>query len=299
VNDLTDLPNVFRSLIDDIHKTSIWGYVWECLITYQGNCQDGTFRNVELKIRDLCGGDDSESLSYRAPMDSSSQTFAQFRMKGPYVAGEDIFVPVVLTYPDSVYFYSGEVSFQYNNELLDFVDIETRGTPFISQQLGVTHDSDRVTVRYTFPAIGRTDEVIFVLVFRRKVTVEYPVTLHLQIVDWYADRSYCISGKIIPEEITIDPLNIGTFAPYLARTFDITPNPNNGAFDVALEFEKPTAFTMRIVNVAGRSVYTESVADRKTTYHRSISLGDAPPGVYFFLVESRNRYDYRKVVVNQ
>jgi von Willebrand factor type A domain-containing protein/PKD domain-containing protein/type IX secretion system substrate protein len=96
---------------------------------------------------------------------------------------------------------------------------------------------------------------------------------------------------------TQSAVGIDRFAPTLARQFDISPNPNNGLFDVVVEFETATAFSIKIVDLSGKTIYRKIEAASHTTYRRSISLQDAAPGVYFFLLESRGVYDYRKIVV--
>jgi len=89
----------------------------------------------------------------------------------------------------------------------------------------------------------------------------------------------------------------GQFAPGLVKSFTITPNPSNGVFTVALEFESPTAFDIRIVDITGREVYSKRITNSVVSYRDQVSLRGIPPGVYFFLVESGGRFDRMKFVV--
>ncbi|MCZ7554988.1 MAG: VWA domain-containing protein [Bacteroidia bacterium] len=44
----------------------------DCIITYNAPCADGALHMVDLTVRDICDGTDTGTLSYRAPLDSSS-----------------------------------------------------------------------------------------------------------------------------------------------------------------------------------------------------------------------------------
>jgi hypothetical protein len=44
----------------------------ECIITYERDCADGSLRTVELQLRNYCGGTDTKTKTYRAPLDSTT-----------------------------------------------------------------------------------------------------------------------------------------------------------------------------------------------------------------------------------
>jgi hypothetical protein len=58
------------SLLTSINFGEDWGDV----ISYLGSCPDGAVRTVEITLRDYCGGADTRSKSYKAPLDSSART---------------------------------------------------------------------------------------------------------------------------------------------------------------------------------------------------------------------------------
>ncbi|PLX28653.1 MAG: hypothetical protein C0600_09450 [Ignavibacteria bacterium] len=53
-------------------STIIFQGFQECVITYQRDCADGSMRTVEMELQNLCGGKDSRSKTYRAPLDSTT-----------------------------------------------------------------------------------------------------------------------------------------------------------------------------------------------------------------------------------
>jgi hypothetical protein len=51
--------------------TGAFGQFYECIITYERDCADGSERTVELQLGNFCGGNDSKTKTYRAPLDSA------------------------------------------------------------------------------------------------------------------------------------------------------------------------------------------------------------------------------------
>jgi Secretion system C-terminal sorting domain/von Willebrand factor type A domain len=87
--------------------------------------------------------------------------------------------------------------------------------------------------------------------------------------------------------------------PTLARKFDIAPNPNSGEFHVDLEFNQPTTFSIRIVDISGKNVYEEAVESQTISFRKQLSVQALSPGVYFMVVQSGERFDRKKFVVQK
>jgi len=92
-------------------------------------------------------------------------------------------------------------------------------------------------------------------------------------------------------------LGIEDPAPALARVFDISPNPTSGAININLEFDTPTSFDIRIVDVTGGEVYSEKILQKVAAYNTQITLEGQPKAVYFVSVGSGKRTDRRKIVL--
>ena len=85
----------------------------ECVITYDRDCEDGALRTVELQLKDFCGGTDTKTKTYRAPLDSS--TFSSLTMEldnAVGMSGTDITIPMNLRTP-----VNGEMFYPFHFEL--------------------------------------------------------------------------------------------------------------------------------------------------------------------------------------
>ncbi|MBI5647570.1 MAG: VWA domain-containing protein [Ignavibacteriae bacterium] len=67
----TPSPSQLTAIYQEI-STIIFSSFQECLITYQSRCTDGSQRAVELSVLNVCGGNDTEVKSYKAPKDTTT-----------------------------------------------------------------------------------------------------------------------------------------------------------------------------------------------------------------------------------
>jgi hypothetical protein len=77
----------------------------------------------------------------------------------------------------------------------------------------------------------------------------------------------------------------------------VFPNPANGQFNIAFTAAKPTDLKIRISDVSGKEVFSESVKDFTGKYEKSISRSDIPAGTYNITVESGDQQEIRRIVV--
>jgi hypothetical protein len=74
------------------------------------------------------------------------------------------------------------------------------------------------------------------------------------------------------------------------------PNPNNGNF--LLEINGVTGqFTLRILTVEGRSIYTEKVLLESANYTKSVELENLKPGLYMVELSGEGIKENRKLIV--
>jgi Mg-chelatase subunit ChlD len=99
----------------------------ECIITYERECADGSLRTVELQLRNYCGGTDTKTKTYRAPLDSS--TFKTLYMelgKGAGKGGTDIKIPLRLITPiDGDMFYPFQFTLEFDPSCVQFKSVST------------------------------------------------------------------------------------------------------------------------------------------------------------------------------
>jgi hypothetical protein len=62
---------LLQRILDEL-STIIFAAFLECLVTYQASCMDGGIRTTELQLRNYCGGNNSQTKTYRAPKDTST-----------------------------------------------------------------------------------------------------------------------------------------------------------------------------------------------------------------------------------
>ena len=87
------------AIYKDISTTMFQGFN-ECVITYESGCMDGSIRQVELRLEDFCGGNDTRTKSYQAPLDSSSYSRLTMDLGDAEGRGnEDITLPLNLLTP--------------------------------------------------------------------------------------------------------------------------------------------------------------------------------------------------------
>ncbi len=69
----------------------------ECVITYDRGCADGMLRTVELSLNNFCGGSDTKTKTYRAPLDSATFSGLQLGIgDAGTIGGGDVTVPLQL-----------------------------------------------------------------------------------------------------------------------------------------------------------------------------------------------------------
>ena len=93
----------------------------ECELTYVSQCADGALRTVELQLRNFCGGNDSKTKTFRAPLDSTTFSPLQFEVGDATIRGGlDVTVPLQLITPlSNQMFYPLSFIVSYDPACLD------------------------------------------------------------------------------------------------------------------------------------------------------------------------------------
>jgi hypothetical protein len=130
-----------------------------------------------------------------------------------------------------------------------------------------------------------------------------------------------MSGKFIADKIVSDGKNITWkwrscetglpakpgFDPSLSNGFEsqqsngssftVYPVPNEGRFNVSIEYPKEEKFRIQVINTLGLKVYESEEILVKGTARHTIDLQPASPGIYIVVFESRDEHVIRKIVV--
>lgn len=113
----------------------------DCVITYQRDCTDGTQRQVELTMPQFCGGVVFDTVSYRAPLDST--TFRTARMTMPdmeAMSGDAFSIPVWIPIFPGI-FPRFRTTLRFDERCLQFLSVETPPGTYLE---GIPIDTQRV-----------------------------------------------------------------------------------------------------------------------------------------------------------
>ena len=293
LSDLVDLEGV----ADDIHRR-IRILPTECMIRYRRDCADSTMREVTLEVIDVCGGNASDSHSYRAPLDSSTFHFLQLGLGDvEIVGGQEVVVPLDLSLPTvGDDFPQSEFTLQFDPQCLQFKSISV---PAISPLHGVPISYNPVPggIRVVIPE-GRAAPAAGVLMYATFQSVDAPDTLQCDVTmtDLNFNRG-CKLPVIDPGRVTVLPRVTSTTA---ARpggiSLQVYPEPATDWLTVQLSNAQGQGVVVQLFDALGRSeVLFDGVAS-SSQLSWTVDLKGRGRGVYFLLLYSEKGSQLRKIV---
>lgn len=113
-------------------------------------------------------------------------------------------------------------------------------------------------------------------------------------------RSACgslFSDFTAPVRSTTTGGRIGAGADELSLSYSVYPNPNRGRFTVRCEAQDQGQFTLRLVDLTGRVIVSQSNAFVVGLNEYAVDLNDAVAGVYFLHLESGDVRQTLKVII--
>jgi PKD repeat protein len=84
-----------------------------------------------------------------------------------------------------------------------------------------------------------------------------------------------------------------------AIEYSISPNPNNGLFDLNLKGVKSKNVSILVYNVVGVIVYETFGETTNDGFTKNIQLDDTSSGVYFIKVSTDNHVTTKKIIINK
>ncbi|MEO1261760.1 MAG: T9SS type A sorting domain-containing protein [Bacteroidota bacterium] len=82
----------------------------------------------------------------------------------------------------------------------------------------------------------------------------------------------------------------------IENSLRLYPNPTSGLLNITFKNEKYQQFEMSIVDVIGRTVYTQGVPSTSVHFYEIIDLGNLDAGVYFLKIQTEEGQVVRKLV---
>jgi Mg-chelatase subunit ChlD len=225
----------------------------ECMLVYRGRCMDGTRRTVDLSIVNFCGGSDTKTKYYTAPLDTSTFVPLKFRIgQAEARGGATATVPLELLDPimPKDKFPPATFTLLFDEDCVRFESIATppgsllEGVPII-----VTPIEGGVNIATTDAKLVEVDQIPSVLAqlsFRTSdPSGKDTVGCHLRFANWtFSER--CFKTMLMDGEIIIVPRT-----PDLSCTFTAPPSL---AWMPTLKDYAPNPFTvgMSVVNMGYR-----------------------------------------------
>ena len=188
-------------------STIIFQGFQECMITYDRQCADGSLRTVELQVVNFCGGTDSKTKTYRAPLDSA--TFSDLQMELGDAEGKgdtDVKVPLKLVTPidPEEMFYPFTFTLLYDPTCLQFKSVSTPpGSLLEGLPITVTPVAGGASIRVADKKLLRGDGLLMEFTFHTSDPSD-TTCCELKVVDAKFDQG-CFIPKVKPCEVCIFP----------------------------------------------------------------------------------------------
>jgi hypothetical protein len=76
-----------------------------------------------------------------------------------------------------------------------------------------------------------------------------------------------------------------------------SPNPNDGKFDLSFNLDKKKPVIIKVIDLQGKEVYTETISNFDGQYFKSIDISDNKKGVYILGIKQGNKLKSSKMII--
>ena len=125
--DASQLSMIYNEIATIIHASSL-----ECSIVYDATCADGALHTVDLQLFGFCGGADTKTKTYRAPLDSATFNDLSLSLGDVATSGDaDFEIPLLLSDTlNGALLRPFMIDLCFNSHVLGYRAVEIRpGTP--------------------------------------------------------------------------------------------------------------------------------------------------------------------------
>jgi hypothetical protein len=98
-------------------------------------------------------------------------------------------------------------------------------------------------------------------------------------------------------EVNYEILNVGVESRDLLSNFRLWPNPVSDNLNIDFDVDNSQNFQLKLVDLTGKSLYSEHVANYSGHYQTAISVKNLSAGIYFMVVTGDKGTFSRKVIV--
>jgi hypothetical protein len=179
------------------------------------------------------------------------------------------------------------------------VDLNFDIEPGTNYQLGTNEATNNSSLGYASPRLYRNSgDVVFPYNIGGVASIHASSAsgYYYYFYDWeYEAGKLCTSMKTAVE-VAVEVCN-GISEVAGIKDLEIFPNPNNGAFQVAADFEQTANLVIQVSNLTGQIVYNEVIGSVTGATNIPINLNNQPAGVYTVALISEGKAVNRQVIV--
>lgn len=275
----TQLPMIYQEISTIIHM----GFQ-ECSLVYDATCADGSFHTVEVQLVNFCGGTDTKSKTYRAPIDSSTFSTLSLRLGDVQTSGDaDFELPLLIdTTLAGQSFPQLTIDLCFNSHVLGFRGAEIPiGSPLNWMQVLTSPTS--CGIRLQTEGAGTITGSGELLRLKFHTNVSPPDTAEVDVTASYARlETGCLQPVVSPATVTIVPGSA-----VLSCDMDA---PRSVTWDTLQAAYTPSPFEarLRIFNTGTVTAYGGSceisidstVLRRVSPTAATATIPDIPPGEF-------------------
>jgi len=229
----------FNTIIKDDYK--------ECYIEYVSVCPDGQRREVELLLKDYCGGSVAWRGSYTAPLDSTVFQHAEISIGSAEVlSGREVILPVTLDTPVRQVFAKSDITLRFDTSLLRLIDVVTAGTLLNGRSVSFSILADGASVRFNENL--ELDTPGGVLFYLRFMASDVPsITAQIELKSWKFG-GYCLIPELSHGQVRI------TKEPRLQCELDM---PSSASWNPSSQRYEPHPFdlTVTVINTGTQAAW--------------------------------------------
>ena len=83
----------------------------------------------------------------------------------------------------------------------------------------------------------------------------------------------------------------------IINNLDIYPNPTNDIFNISFVSQVIQTLKIRVLNIVGEVVYSESLENFVGEYTKKINIGDNAKGVYLLEINNNTTIEHKKIII--
>ena len=83
----------------------------------------------------------------------------------------------------------------------------------------------------------------------------------------------------------------------IITNLDVYPNPTDDIFNISFVSDEIQTLSIRVINIVGEVVYTESLEHFVGEYTKQINIGDNSKGIYFLEITDNSGTINKKIIL--